>query len=306
MGKDSTIEWTHHTFNPWWGCARVSPGCKHCYADAQAKRFGHNIWGAEAPRRQLSDNYWKQPLVWNADAAAEGARKRVFCASMADVFEDRADLEASRARLWRLIDETPRLDWLLLTKRPENVGRLVPWGGDWPANVWLGATAENQKWLERRAPHLLSSSARVLFLSCEPLLGGLDLSPIVGPANRGIDWLIGGGESGPRARPMHPDWLTSLRDQSVEAGIKFLFKQWGEWRPVYGDTSGYSQTQILTSAKGTRFTIAKLGKKRAGRMLNGQTWDEIPDVDSLRTITSPTALRAAARRDIASDTHRLL
>jgi protein gp37 len=119
MAKDSTIEWTHHTFNPWWGCTKVSPGCKHCYAEAWAKRVGQDVWGARAPRRELSEAYWRQPLAWNAKALRTGKRTRVFCASMADVFEDRRDLDARRERLWRLINDTPRLDWLLLTKRPQ-------------------------------------------------------------------------------------------------------------------------------------------------------------------------------------------
>src|SRR6185503_17179454 len=154
MARDSKIEWTHHTFNPWWGCTKVSPGCKHCYAETWAKRVGKALWGPKAPRREPSDAYWRQPLAWNADALRRGRRARVFCASMADVFEDRRDLDASRERLWQLIAESPKLDWLLLTKRPQNVSRLAPYGESWPDNVWLGATAENQKWLDKRMREL--------------------------------------------------------------------------------------------------------------------------------------------------------
>lgn len=280
MARDSKIEWTHHTFNPWWGCVKVSPGCKYCYAETWAKRVGQDVWGPRASRRELSDGYWKQPIVWNSEASRHKTRARVFCASMADVFEDRRDLDAKRARLWDMITRTPALDWLLLTKRPQNVARLVPWGNNWPANVWLGATAENQKWLERRADVLVHMPARVLFLSCEPLLGPLDLSRWIEGArhgaHRGIDWVIAGGESGHYARAMHPEWLTGLRDQCTDAGIKFLFKQWGNWRPVaLRDVNGYrSKTVFLSNGNG--IILANVGKKTAGRTLQGRTWDEFP------------------------------
>ena len=280
MSKDSRIEWTHHTFNPWWGCTKVSPGCKHCYAESWAKRLGQNVWGAGAPRRELTSAYWKQPATWNAEAARTRTRARVFCASMADVFEDRRDLDARRKKLWGIIDETPHLDWLLLTKRPQNVAHLAPWTDRWPENVWLGATAESQRWLDKRMPALTSLGARILFLSCEPLLGALDLSRWIEGANRGehrrIDWVIGGGESGHHARPMHPEWLTSLRDQCVGAGINFHFKQWGNWRPVSSSqVNGYG-SKVLFLTNGNRITIANVGKKAAGRRLQGRTWDELP------------------------------
>ena len=170
MSKDSRIEWTHHTFNPWWGCTKVSPGCKHCYAETWAKRLGQNVWGAGAPRRELTSAYWKQPATWNAEAARTRTRARVFCASMADVFEDRRDLDARRKKLWGIIDETPHLDWLLLTKRPQNVAHLAPWTDRWPENVWLGATAESQRWLDKRMPALTSLGGRLRFPSCQHLV----------------------------------------------------------------------------------------------------------------------------------------
>lgn len=206
MGADSKIQWTHHTFNPWWGCARVSPGCEHCYAEAFAKRTGKAAWGVKEPRRFFGDKHWAEPLKWNKAAEKAGERHRVFCASMADVFEDRADLVDQRARLFCLIDETPHLDWLLLTKRPENIARLLPatcypcndtgmirvagvdpeWcdecGGErqgqprgYRHNVWLGTTVEDQKRAEDRIPELLMVPAVVRFLSCEPLLGPVAL-----------------------------------------------------------------------------------------------------------------------------------
>lgn len=280
MGKDSHIEWTHHTFNPWWGCVKVSPGCKHCYAEAWAKRFGADLWGADSKRRDLSDTYWKQPLSWNAEAKRTKQRARVFCASMADVFEDRRDLDGKRDRLWKLIESTPWLDWLLLTKRPQNVRKLAPYGTQWPTNIWLGTTAENQKWLDRRMEHLSQLHAQVLFLSCEPLLGDLDFSEWVHRAQRGdgrmVDWVIAGGESGPKARPMHPEWLSSIRDQCIDAGIHFHFKQWGNWRPISPRLLNGYKSKTIHLATGEPVLIANMGKKSAGRKLDGRTWDELP------------------------------
>lgn len=280
MAKDSRIEWTHHTFNPWWGCTKVSPGCKNCYAEAWARRVGQDLWGARAPRRELSDSYWKQPLAWNAVAGHMGERARVFCASMADVFEDRRDLDDKRERLWSLIAQTPHLDWLLLTKRPQNVARLAPYGSQWPDNVWLGATAENQRWLDRRMVELSELAAKVLFLSCEPLLGPLDFADWIARAKRGsgrfVDWVIAGGESGHHARPANPEWFSSIRDQCVSAGIRFHFKQWGNWRPVtLKQTTGVKLKKLFAS-NGDEMLLGNVGKKKAGRLLDGETWDEFP------------------------------
>jgi protein gp37 len=280
MGKNSAIEWTNNTFNPWLGCTKVSPGCDHCYAEAQTKHFRQCGWGDKADRRQTSAANWKKPLAWNKKAARSGTRTRVFCASMADVFEDNPQVDGLRQRLWDLIARTPALDWQLLTKRPHNVSRMVPWTDVWPKNVWLGATAEDQKWLDKRLPHLLALRARVLFLSCEPLLGPIDLTRWVEGARRGthrqIDWVIAGGESGAGARPMHPEWLTGVRDQCIGAGIKFHFKQWGNWRPVPAGTSTTGRTGTLLSSKGKQITVENMGKKKAGRHLQGRTWDEFP------------------------------
>ena len=233
MAKNSQIEWTHHTFNPWWGCNKVSPGCDNCYAEQWAKRMGQKVWGVDTPRRFFSDKHWKEPLTWNEEAAQNGDRKRVFCASMADVFERRSELNAQRQRLWDLIRETPWLDWLLLTKRPQNIGSMVPWTEKWPDNVWLGTTVENQVWAEKRLPLLLKHPSRVRFLSCEPLLGPIDLTPWIKKKGLNpIDWVIAGGESGHHARPMHPEWPKTLLRQCKGAGISFHFKQWGHWAPA--------------------------------------------------------------------------
>jgi protein gp37 len=258
VGEHSSIEWTHHTFNPWWGCSKVSPACEHCYAEAWAKRVGKSLWGLRAERRFFSDAHWREPLRWNARAAAAGVRRRVFCASMADVFEARDELRDARERLWILIADTPALDWLLLTKRPEHVAACVPWGNDWPQNVWLGTTVETQRWAQERIPHLLSNAARVRFLSCEPLLGPLDLAEWLGRGR--VDWVIAGGESGPKARPMDPIWPTSVRDQCKHAGVAFHFKQWGDWGPSLDHP----------------YRLTRVGKKAAGRHLDGRTWDQFP------------------------------
>jgi protein gp37 len=277
MAKDSKIEWTHHTFNPWWGCERVSAACKNCYAEAWAHRLGLELWGEGAPRRAMSDAYWRQPLAWNRAAAIAGRRDRVFCASMADVFENRDDLTEPRRRLWRLIADTPNLDWLLLTKRPQHVGVLAPWRDLWPHNVWLGTTVENQRWAQKRIPLLLEQPATVLFLSCEPLLGPINLVPWLAAPNgaRTVNWVITGGESGHRSRPMNPDWARGLRDQCEACSVPFLFKQWGNWLPGDGSVNGHQMRQ-LPSEQGVPMQMINVGKKAAGRNLDGRKWDGVP------------------------------
>lgn len=318
MGKDSKIEWTHHTFNPWRGCTKVSAGCAHCYAESMAARNPGvlGVWGDKGTRVVASDAMWREPLKWNREAAAEGVRRRVFCASMADVYGDRDDVVSARARLFALIRETPALDWLLLTKRPENIMRLsvgtliADVSAPWPDNVWIGTSVEDQRAADERIPHLLRVPARVRFLSMEPLLGRVDLGAWVAPvchcgacgedhdgmhdrcpscgrdsliatwgheqADRyrsgerydetsedgqrdlnegcGIGWVIVGGESGPGARPMHPQWARDVRDQCAAAGVPFFFKQWGEHDP-----------------DGRR-----VGKHAAGRVLDSYTHDGLP------------------------------
>jgi protein gp37 len=255
MGVETAISWCDHTFNPWWGCTKVSPACTHCYAETFSRRVGQKVWGVDAPRRFFGPKHWAEPLKWNRDALKAGVRRRVFCASMADVFEDRPDLLDERRRLFDVIDETRGLDWLLLTKRPENIARLMPgfWNGCvWP-NVWLGTTVENQEYADQRIPHLLAVDAVVRFLSVEPMLGPIDLRfPFSDNAlmvDRHVDWVIAGGESGAQCRASNPDWLRSLRDQCVNAGVWFHFKQWGG-----------------------------VHAKANGRMLDGREWLEFPEV----------------------------
>jgi len=276
MAKNSHIEWTHHTFNPWWGCKKVSPACDNCYAELWAKRMGHQLWGLDASRRFFGDAHWREPLKWNQDARLNGRRERVFCASMADVFERRRDLNGERARLWELIDNTPNLDWLLLTKRPQNVERIAPWGGQWPANVWLGTSVENQTLAEKRLPFLLRIPAAVRFLSCEPLLGSLNLRAWF--KRKGfypIDWIIAGGESGGHSRPMHPDWAISLLRQCLSHNIPFHFKQWGQWVPAQLIEAPLNPRAIEIRDE-RPVDMVRLSKKLAGRILEGTTWNEVP------------------------------
>lgn len=197
MAETTGIKWCDATFNPWIGCQRVSPGCEHCYAETQANFHTHwtlgadgarrrkegarlPVWGPQAPRRVTSDSNWKQPMRWNRIAEKAGVRRRVFCASLADVFEDRRELDGPRARLWSLMEATPSLDWLTLTKRPQHVRTMVPAGwlsNPWPRNVWIGTTCEDQRRAEERLPHLLQIPAAVRFVSAEPLLEAVDFRP---------------------------------------------------------------------------------------------------------------------------------
>lgn len=267
MARQTNIEWCDATFNPWIGCTKVGPGCDHCYAERSTPARALSVeWGPHAERRRTSAANWSQPLQWERQHdqffATHGRRRRVFCASLADVFDNQVPA-SWRAHLFALIEQTPHLDWLLLTKR---IGNVMPMLSEvahslfWmdrleapglPENVWLGATVCNQQEADRDIPKLLALPVAKRFLSMEPLLGDVRLgswlqrSPSAAveagrvaadmPAwtrigSTSIDWVIVGGESGPHARPMHPDWARSLRDQCAAAGVPFLFKQWGSWR----------------------------------------------------------------------------
>lgn len=254
MAENSKIEWTHHTFNPWIGCTKVSDGCKNCYAETlMDTRYKKTKWGPRGLRVIKADSGWSEPVKWNRDAEAAGERRRVFCASLADVFEGPdtmpaeawPDVVSARARLIDLIHRTPHLDWLLLTKRPQNVQRLwdeaaTEWGEPGTLamplpNVWLGTSIEDQKTADERIPELLKCPAAVRFLSCEPLLGRVDLDchPSTGcptgwlDGSPGIDWVIAGGESGPGARPCNAQWIRSLVGQCKAASVPVFVKQLG-------------------------------------------------------------------------------
>jgi protein gp37 len=235
MGR-TTLPWVQYTFNPWWGCTQVSPACDHCYAMVLARRlgqraFGHPVeWGPAGRRGYLSEKGWAGPLAWDRRAQKTGERPRVFCGSMMDVFEGKAEQRPHLARLYALIEQTPHLDWLLLTKRPNQARQLGP--GRWPGNVWIGCTVETQAWAEQRLPHLLSLDCTLRFLSVEPLLGPLDLRPVLGHGPGRVNWIVLGGESGSQARGPDGavDWYRDLRQQCGEAGVPLFFKQWGRFR----------------------------------------------------------------------------
>jgi protein gp37 len=361
MSANSKIEWTDHTFNPWIGCTKVSPACDHCYAEVSTPSRTLGItWGAGQSRRLTSESNWKEPIKWNKrkfyqcscgwrghEVSTEGtsltdglpscpecdgidlreARQRVFCASLADVFDNEVT-NAWRQRLMSLVAATPNLDWLFLTKRignatrmlqdaSEHDGRLMKADDSYrpPENLWIGATICNQEEADRDIPKLLSVPAAVRFLSMEPLLGPVNLRgwldvedqcPCgeISCEHEALDWVIVGGESGPHARPMHPDWASSLRDQCAVAGVPFLFKQWGEWIPrsacYHTFEDGRSWADIDPSATrwpcirlteqglngrdlanavgaGDEAYMQRVGKKAAGRLLDGRTHDEFPE-----------------------------
>jgi len=222
------IEWTDHTFNPWWGCVKVSPGCDHCYAEGDAKRYGHQVWGKDAPRRFLSDHHWAQPLRWNRDAANAGERRGVFCASMADVFEERDDLDPLRERLWDVIRQTPCLDWQLLTKRPDVMRRELPADLASLQNVWLGTTVESADYLWRIEKLLSIDCAGPRWISYEPALGPVNFRPYFTTGIRGhIEWIIIGGESGAGARPFDPAWAAQTIADGAALGVAVFLKQFG-------------------------------------------------------------------------------
>ena len=271
-------------------------------------------------------------MSWNAKAEREGTRLRVFCASMADVFEDHDGLDAHRSRLFDLIRSTPNLDWQLLTKRPENVRLMVPlpWLGDWPSNAWIGTSTEDQATWNARIPVLCKIPAATRFVSVEPMLGNILMRHLENPwpSGEGADyydplsgmtywadgelsgnhaklhWIICGGESGPRARPMHPGWAMVIRDQCRAADVPFFFKQWGEWHPdppcllkglrrasvcrggewLFEDVDQYQEKATRLQRDGLwvdATSMYRSGKKAAGRFLDGREWNEYPDVLSL-------------------------
>ena len=217
MGKDTNIGWTDHTFNPWKGCTKVSEGCLHCYAEDWAKRFNQVTWNA--PPILTSKAKWREPKKWNKELG-ENETATVFCASLADIFDQNAPNEW-RDRVWDLIEATQKLTYLLLTKRPEAAVEQFPYH---LPNAWLGVTIENQKRLEERMPLIHECQAKHKFLSIEPLLEKItlkhhDLSD--------IDWIIVGGESGSKARPFHLEWGSNLISECQELGIPVFMKQLG-------------------------------------------------------------------------------
>lgn len=242
MAENSKISWTDDTFNPWWGCKRVGPGCDNCYAAALDKRTGGNYWDGESIPRRTSEQNWSKPKKWNREAMLADKRRKVFCASMADVFDNRVPDEWRRD-LWSLIRETPWLDWIIVTKRIGNVKRMLPenWYSGWP-NVWLLITVVTQKEADRDIPKLMSTPAKVHGLSVEP-----QIEEIILPERR-LDWVICGAESGHNRRPFNLDWARRLRDQTLKHGGAFFLKQ------IPGDThKGVIETPELDGRRWVEF-----------------------------------------------------
>lgn len=323
MGATTGISWTDATFNPWWGCAKLSPACKHCYAETLANRWGYG-WGPGEPRRFFGEKHWREPLKWNAQAEAAGVQRFVFCASMADVWEGPegipngtwVQMQAARARLYRLVRETPWLVWLFLSKRPERAPELVPaeWmAGEWPSNVWAGATMENQAEADRRAPELLNLPAPLHFASYEPALEDVDFKrhlprpmfhcPRCGQEKlkphcakcgtedntatnqiKGLDWIIAGGESGAGARPFNLAWARSVVRQCRAAGASPFVKQLGAC--AVDEVNGIAGRDVKVPAEVKLYRRLKDG--------HGADLAEWPEDLRVQERPAPLPVRAAA------------
>ena len=262
MGHNSGIHWTDDTFNPWWGCTKISPACDECYADGMATRWAHDIWGPDAPRRFFGDKHWNEPLKWNRLAESTNTRRRCFSGSMCDIMERHhnpeinAQMDDCRTRLYNLTERTPWLDWLFLTKRPQEFRKKLPI--DWLGlanprpNVWLMTTVEHQDYIWR-LKELMTAPAIVYGVSIEPIYSEIKLpKEFLDRGNRA--WVILGGKTGPTLAPVNVEWARNLRDVCLEAGVPFHFKQWGD-----------------ANSEGRR-----VGAKHAGRMLDGREWDGVP------------------------------
>lgn len=231
MGKNTGIEWADSTWSPWWGCTEISDGCNDCYAREKTRG---GAWGKN-PRIRTSRDYWRQPLLWNADGPrflrVHGRKQLVFGGHLCDVFDNQADAQV-RADSFKLIRDTPNLFWLILTKRPQNISKMLPadWGEGYP-NVWLGISAENQHYFDQRWRILATIPAIVRFVSYEPALGPLSLRD----CTMLPDWIICGGESGPNARDDDAAWYRQLRDECRQRGVPFFMKQMARRAPIPAD-----------------------------------------------------------------------
>lgn len=299
MSFNSTIEWCHATFNIVWGCSKKSPGCAGCYALGESRRRGFNVWGLEqqgATRRVFGEDHWAEPLTWNRRAQRLGVRYRVFCGSMTDITDEHSLTRAALGRLFPLIEATPFLDWLLLTKEPWHWETLLPatWRIQIPRNAWFGTSAENQPWADRRVPAMFAAvpHAARYFVSAEPLLGPTNFLPFMLPGSYGqtgllpsaraaarsaranarrrgeplLDWIIDGGESGPKARPSHVKWFRANRDAAYYAGVPYLHKQNGAWACArIEDDPTFAGGRAFNDPRGGRSAL----EKRAGLTMRG-------------------------------------
>jgi protein gp37 len=302
MAVTTSIEWTDATFNAWIGCTKISPACDNCYAELNmAAKFLKVKWGAGEPRHRTSVATWENPIKWNNEIQKdfeeyekfqaeweftdgsmerlgfiEPSRKKVFCNSLSDVFDNEVP-QQWRNDLWALIEATPYLDWQLVTKRIGNARTILPphWiKNGLPHNVWLIISVCNQEECDRDVPKLLEFNCAVRGLSIEPLLAPIDLR--LRFLEDGINWVIVGGESGKNARPMSPDWVRSIRDQCVAAGVALFFKQWGEWLHIDLISMDFVCDSKNKTAMIGNDCFYKVGKKRAGNVLDGQVWEQFP------------------------------
>lgn len=319
MAESTKIEWCDHTFSPWIGCQKVSPACKNCYAEVSSptrvsRKIGLELWGPSAFRRATAEQGWKDVLKWDRSASLKGKNARVFCASLSDVFEEfngtvidhkgnhlDYGLYNIRDKLFDTIISTRYLNWLLLTKRPQNIPKMLPasWLFAPPRNLWLGTTVENQKYAEERIPKLIGATSGdvINFLSVEPMLGPIHLGKV--PGHERIKWVICGGESGGKtSRPMSVHWVRMLRDECADLGIPFLFKQWGDFIPIgtvyhgiqwnkdhrheidFIKYDGKTYTEYEFDDRDSGMLYLRVGKEKAGRQLDGRTHDDYPRRDA--------------------------
>ena len=309
MGANSKIEWCHHTYNHWVGCTKVSPGCANCYAESENNRrkWATEGWGPGKPRHLTSERNHFQPVIWDRKAKNYGKRRRVFCSSLADWLDNEVPVQWF-VGLLKIVRKCRNLDWLFLTKRPENfldrmeavlrepdedlpVG-LREWIEKWlagkaPKNVWMGVSTEDQERADERIPMLLSIPAKVHWLSVEPLLGPISMNTFLNPQpyicpkrpDARIGWVVVGGESGMNARPCDPQWVREIRDQCLLREVPFFFKQWGEFLYETQVSEGadlLKKPAIVSPSGGPSFF--RVGKQAAGRLLDGVEYMQFPEV----------------------------
>lgn len=284
MAENTGIEWCHHTFNPWWGCHKVSEACRNCYAETLAKRVGKDF-----ADRVKTKQPWNDLLKWDRSAGERCVRERVFVGSMCDIGDGHPKVWDWRKEAFEILASLQNLDVLLLTKRPKSLREVLaaqfPYG--LPTHFWVGCTAENQRQLINRFETLRRIDAAVRFISVEPMLGPIGRLP-----QHSLDWVIAGGESGPRARCPHPLGFRELRNLCKAAGVPFMFKQWGEYAPYRWQSTVTKAGDVVALKNGQMFLIdqngqmpaysggfdilRRVGKKAAGRELDGKVWDEYP------------------------------